>query len=164
MVIVVASKILVVSGITDPDPMLIQNLIIQITTQSLCKDWEGVSTDQVGAFFKQTGITKTNKTTRKLVINLYTDKDTGRPKREAPACSIALPQLRRPVTGLLRKSSMATSLVCPLPPEDLNSRNKVEVEVGSKAMEEREAMEALGGDVETPKVGTGYTLIHHVQI
>lgn len=38
VVTAVASKILVVTGIMDPDQMLIQNLIIQITTQSLCKD------------------------------------------------------------------------------------------------------------------------------
>lgn len=38
VVTVVASKLLVVTGIMDPDQMLIQSLIIQITTQSLCKD------------------------------------------------------------------------------------------------------------------------------
>ena len=117
-----ASKMLVVTATMDPDQMLIQNLIIQITTQSLCKDLgREVSTGQVGAFFKQTGIIETNKKTRKLVINLDTDKDTGKPKGEAPACLMTLLQLRRPVTGLLGKSPMATSLECPLPPEDLNS-------------------------------------------
>ncbi|KAI4554752.1 hypothetical protein MJG53_020051 [Ovis ammon polii x Ovis aries] len=44
---------------------------------------EGVSTDQVGEFFKQIGIIKTNKKTGKPMINLYTDKDTGKPKGEA---------------------------------------------------------------------------------
>lgn len=38
VVTAVASKILVVTGIMDPDQMLIRSLIIQITTQSLCKD------------------------------------------------------------------------------------------------------------------------------
>nr|XP_032645542.1 TATA-binding protein-associated factor 2N isoform X4 [Chelonoidis abingdonii] len=44
---------------------------------------EGVSTDQVADYFKQIGIIKTNKKTGKLMINLYTDKDTGKPKGEA---------------------------------------------------------------------------------
>ncbi|XP_036306805.1 TATA-binding protein-associated factor 2N isoform X7 [Pipistrellus kuhlii] len=44
---------------------------------------EGVSTDQVGEFFKQIGIIKTNKKTGKPMINLYTDKDTGKSKGEA---------------------------------------------------------------------------------
>uniref|UniRef100_A0A286Y2Y8 TATA-box binding protein associated factor 15 n=1 Tax=Cavia porcellus TaxID=10141 RepID=A0A286Y2Y8_CAVPO len=44
---------------------------------------KGVSTDQVGEFFKQIGIIKTNKKTGKPMINLYTDKDTGKPKGEA---------------------------------------------------------------------------------
>ena len=44
---------------------------------------EGVSTDQVGEFFKQIGIIKTSKNTGKPMINLYTDKDTGKPKGEA---------------------------------------------------------------------------------
>lgn len=43
VVTAVASKILVVTGIMDPGQMLIQNLIIQITTQSLCKDLGRVS-------------------------------------------------------------------------------------------------------------------------
>lgn len=38
VVTAVASKILVATGILDPDQMLIQSLIIQITTQSLFKD------------------------------------------------------------------------------------------------------------------------------
>uniref|UniRef100_A0A674K8N8 TATA-box binding protein associated factor 15 n=1 Tax=Terrapene triunguis TaxID=2587831 RepID=A0A674K8N8_9SAUR len=44
---------------------------------------EGVSPDQVADYFKQIGIIKTNKKTGKLMINLYTDKDTGKPKGEA---------------------------------------------------------------------------------
>uniref|UniRef100_A0A8C3S8P1 TATA-box binding protein associated factor 15 n=1 Tax=Chelydra serpentina TaxID=8475 RepID=A0A8C3S8P1_CHESE len=44
---------------------------------------EGASTDQVADYFKQIGIIKTNKKTGKLMINLYTDKDTGKPKGEA---------------------------------------------------------------------------------
>uniref|UniRef100_A0A8C6WAF7 TATA-binding protein-associated factor 2N n=1 Tax=Nannospalax galili TaxID=1026970 RepID=A0A8C6WAF7_NANGA len=44
---------------------------------------EGVSTDQVGEFFKQIGIIKTNEKTGKPMINLYTNKDTGKPKGEA---------------------------------------------------------------------------------
>ncbi|XP_064379443.1 TATA-binding protein-associated factor 2N isoform X1 [Dromaius novaehollandiae] len=44
---------------------------------------EDVSTDQVADYFKQIGIIKTNKKTGKPMINLYTDKDTGKPKGEA---------------------------------------------------------------------------------
>ncbi|XP_072834348.2 uncharacterized protein LOC110085131 isoform X1 [Pogona vitticeps] len=44
---------------------------------------EEVSPDQVADFFKQIGVIKTNKKTGKLMINLYTDKDTGKPKGEA---------------------------------------------------------------------------------
>ncbi|XP_074869892.1 TATA-binding protein-associated factor 2N isoform X2 [Carettochelys insculpta] len=44
---------------------------------------EGVTTDQVAEYFKQIGIIKTNKKTGRLMINLYTDKDTGKPKGEA---------------------------------------------------------------------------------
>nr|XP_056720825.1 TATA-binding protein-associated factor 2N [Euleptes europaea] len=44
---------------------------------------DDVSTDQVAEYFKQIGIIKTNKKTGKLMINLYTDKDTGKPKGEA---------------------------------------------------------------------------------
>ncbi|XP_006037407.1 TATA-binding protein-associated factor 2N isoform X3 [Alligator sinensis] len=44
---------------------------------------EDVSTDQVADYFKQIGIIKTNKKTGKPMINLYTDKDTGKSKGEA---------------------------------------------------------------------------------
>ncbi|XP_034995378.1 TATA-binding protein-associated factor 2N isoform X4 [Zootoca vivipara] len=44
---------------------------------------DDVSTDQVAEYFKQIGVIKTNKKTGKLMINLYTDKDTGKPKGEA---------------------------------------------------------------------------------
>ncbi|XP_015263532.1 PREDICTED: TATA-binding protein-associated factor 2N isoform X1 [Gekko japonicus] len=44
---------------------------------------DDVSADQVAEYFKQIGIIKTNKKTGKLMINLYTDKDTGKPKGEA---------------------------------------------------------------------------------
>uniref|UniRef100_A0A8D2KRQ1 TATA-box binding protein associated factor 15 n=1 Tax=Varanus komodoensis TaxID=61221 RepID=A0A8D2KRQ1_VARKO len=44
---------------------------------------EDVSPDQVAEYFKQIGVIKTNKKTGKLMINLYTDKDTGKPKGEA---------------------------------------------------------------------------------
>ncbi|KAJ7309010.1 hypothetical protein JRQ81_008295 [Phrynocephalus forsythii] len=44
---------------------------------------DDVSPDQVADFFKQIGVIKTNKKTGKLMINLYTDKDTGKPKGEA---------------------------------------------------------------------------------
>lgn len=53
VVTVVASKMLVVTGIMDPDQMLIKNLIIQITNTIFGQGLgEGVSTDQVGEFFK----------------------------------------------------------------------------------------------------------------
>ncbi|KAG8587757.1 hypothetical protein GDO81_005774 [Engystomops pustulosus] len=44
---------------------------------------EDVSPDQVGDFFKQIGIIKINKKTGKPMINLYTDKETGKSKGEA---------------------------------------------------------------------------------
>ncbi|XP_063002811.1 TATA-binding protein-associated factor 2N isoform X1 [Elgaria multicarinata webbii] len=44
---------------------------------------DDVSPDQVADYFKQIGVIKTNKKTGKLMINLYTDKDTGKPKGEA---------------------------------------------------------------------------------
>ncbi|KAJ6655714.1 hypothetical protein lerEdw1_004767 [Lerista edwardsae] len=44
---------------------------------------EDTTTDQVAEYFKQIGVIKTNKKTGKLMINLYTDKDTGKPKGEA---------------------------------------------------------------------------------
>ncbi|XP_013914413.1 PREDICTED: TATA-binding protein-associated factor 2N isoform X3 [Thamnophis sirtalis] len=44
---------------------------------------EDVSPEQVADYFKQIGVIKTNKKTGKLMINLYTDKDTGKPKGEA---------------------------------------------------------------------------------
>ncbi|XP_029468630.1 TATA-binding protein-associated factor 2N isoform X2 [Rhinatrema bivittatum] len=44
---------------------------------------DDVSADQVADYFKQIGIIKTNKKTGKLMINLYTDKETGKPKGEA---------------------------------------------------------------------------------
>ncbi|XP_043115155.1 TATA-binding protein-associated factor 2N isoform X5 [Puntigrus tetrazona] len=44
---------------------------------------EDVTTDEVGDFFKQIGIIKVNKKTGKPMINLYTDKATGRLKGEA---------------------------------------------------------------------------------
>ncbi|XP_030041518.1 TATA-binding protein-associated factor 2N isoform X1 [Microcaecilia unicolor] len=44
---------------------------------------DDVSVDQVADYFKQIGIIKTNKKTGKLMINLYTDKETGKPKGEA---------------------------------------------------------------------------------
>ncbi|XP_028662863.1 TATA-binding protein-associated factor 2N [Erpetoichthys calabaricus] len=44
---------------------------------------EDVSTEEVGDFFKQIGIIKINKKTGKPMINLYTDKATGRLKGEA---------------------------------------------------------------------------------
>ena len=40
----------------------------------------------------------------------------------------------------------------------------MEVEVGDKAVEDIEVVEAFRGEVETPKVGTGFPLIHHVEI
>nr|XP_033778844.1 TATA-binding protein-associated factor 2N [Geotrypetes seraphini] len=44
---------------------------------------DDASADQVADYFKQIGIIKTNKKTGKLMINLYTDKETGKPKGEA---------------------------------------------------------------------------------
>ncbi|KAM5181188.1 LOW QUALITY PROTEIN: TATA-binding protein-associated factor 2N [Mantella aurantiaca] len=44
---------------------------------------EDVSPEQVADYFKQIGIIKTNKKTGKPMINLYTDKDTGKSKGEA---------------------------------------------------------------------------------
>ncbi|XP_058020428.1 TATA-binding protein-associated factor 2N isoform X1 [Ahaetulla prasina] len=44
---------------------------------------EDVSPEQVADYFKQIGVIKTNKKTGKLMINLYTDKDTGKSKGEA---------------------------------------------------------------------------------
>lgn len=40
----------------------------------------------------------------------------------------------------------------------------MEVEVGGEAVEDTEVVEAFRGEVETPKVGTGFALIHHVEI
>ncbi|KAF2977269.1 hypothetical protein EK904_008163 [Melospiza melodia maxima] len=81
VVTVVASKITVVKGIMDRDQMLSDNSDNNtIFVQGLGED---VSTDQVADYFKQIGIIKTNKKTGKPMINLYTDKDTGKPKGEA---------------------------------------------------------------------------------
>ncbi|XP_039612698.1 TATA-binding protein-associated factor 2N [Polypterus senegalus] len=44
---------------------------------------EDISSEEVGDFFKQIGIIKVNKKTGKPMINLYTDKATGRLKGEA---------------------------------------------------------------------------------
>ncbi|MEE6521209.1 hypothetical protein FKM82_019312, partial [Ascaphus truei] len=44
---------------------------------------EDVAPEQVGDFFKQIGIIKINKKTGKPMINLYTDKETGKSKGEA---------------------------------------------------------------------------------
>lgn len=38
------------------------------------------------------------------------------------------------------------------------------MEVGDEAVEDTEAVEAFRGEVETPKVGTGFALIRHVEI
>lgn len=38
------------------------------------------------------------------------------------------------------------------------------MEVGDEAVEDTEAVEASRGEVETPKVGTGFALIRHVEI
>lgn len=40
----------------------------------------------------------------------------------------------------------------------------MEVEAGGEAVEDIEAVEAFRGEVETPKVGTGFALIRHVEI
>ncbi|XP_077579531.1 TATA-binding protein-associated factor 2N isoform X2 [Stigmatopora nigra] len=44
---------------------------------------EEATVQEVGDFFKQIGIIKVNKKTGQLMINLYSDKATGRPKGEA---------------------------------------------------------------------------------
>lgn len=38
------------------------------------------------------------------------------------------------------------------------------MEVGDEAVEDIEVVEAFRGEVETPKVGTGFVLIRHVEI
>lgn len=38
------------------------------------------------------------------------------------------------------------------------------MEVGDEAVEDIEAVEAFRGEVETPKVGTGFALTRHVEI
>lgn len=40
----------------------------------------------------------------------------------------------------------------------------MEVEVGDEAVEDIEVVEAFRGEVETPKVETGFALIRHVEI
>lgn len=40
----------------------------------------------------------------------------------------------------------------------------MEVEVGVEAVEDIEVVEAFRGEVETPKVVTGFVLIRHVEI
>lgn len=104
----VASKILVVTGFMDPDQMLIQNLVIQITAQSLFKDLGRVCLHiKWGEFFKQIRIIKTNKT-RKPIINLYTDKDTGKPKGEATV-SFYDPPSAKAAVDWFDENFMATS-------------------------------------------------------
>ncbi|XP_070761737.1 TATA-binding protein-associated factor 2N isoform X2 [Enoplosus armatus] len=44
---------------------------------------EDATVQEVGDFFKQIGIIKVNKKTGQLMINIYSDKATGRPKGEA---------------------------------------------------------------------------------
>ncbi|KAM8977339.1 TATA-binding protein-associated factor 2N [Pelodytes ibericus] len=51
-----------------------------IFVQGLCED---VEPEQIADFFKQIGIIKINKKTGKPMINLYTDKETGKSKGEA---------------------------------------------------------------------------------
>ncbi|XP_078535750.1 TATA-binding protein-associated factor 2N isoform X3 [Lissotriton helveticus] len=51
-----------------------------IFVQGLAED---VTPEEVGDFFKQIGIIKTNKKTGQPMINLYSDKDTGKSKGEA---------------------------------------------------------------------------------
>lgn len=54
------------------------------------------------------------------MINVYTDKEREKPKGETAEYLITLFQLRQPLTGLMEKNSMVTSVKCSLPPEDLN--------------------------------------------
>lgn len=47
------------------------------------------------------------------MINLYTDKETGKQKEEKTEYLITLLQLRQPLTCLMEKNFMVTSLKCP---------------------------------------------------
>lgn len=67
---------------------------------------ENVTIESVADYFKQIGIIKTNKKTGQPMINLYTDRETGKLKERPPYHLMTHLPPKQLLTGLMVKNSL----------------------------------------------------------